>query len=411
MSSAFRLSLGLNIALLGIVAVLLWHDRSLVSRDREVAVGPAFTRPATAKSPVVAEGLAPKISEPKITPAAIAQLERLGIPRDTLVNALLESFNRRSTQQVVALQKKYAPKLVPEREMIELSRQCDIEQTRELKEALGEEGYRAWDKEQTLHALNRARVPGDELPMTADEAEQAYRLQKDFDQKAKELQLAMEDGVADKADAGTLQAQAQQALDRDLEKLLGKERFSELRSNTPPTTEVYRTFGDLNPSPDQANAVIRADGDYHACQAALTKRLTENPAETANVMAELQALADAREQTYRQLFGADAYDNFKLTHDATYQTLKQYADAWNLNADEVKQVYQSVNTFQQQADRMRAAASLRQEAGQSVDWKEVNASIEQAQQQTETVLQSAIGPERLRRLKQNGLLENGGPSG
>ena len=411
MSSILRLSIGLNMVLLGIVAVLLWRGYFAAPSAVDHFVQPASAKRAASKSDAEARELQPKLAEARINQAAVVQLEQLGIPRETLVNALLESFNRRSTQRVVALQKKYAPKLVPEREMIELARQCDIDQTHELKEALGEEGYRAWDKEQTLHALNRARVPGDELPMTADEAEQAYRLQKDFDQKAKELQMAMEDGVADKADAGTLQAQAQQALDRDLEKLLGKERFSELRSNTPPTTEVYRTFGDLNPSPDQAHAVVQAESDYRARQAALTKRLTENPAEATNVMAELQALADVREQTYRQLFGSDAYDNFKLTHDATYQTLKQYADAWNLNADEVKQVYQSVNTFQQQADRMRAAASLRQDAGQPVDWKAVNASIEQAQQQTEAVLQSTIGQDRLRRLKQNGLLENGGPSG
>ena len=46
-----------------------------------------------------------------------------------------------------ALQKKYAPKLVPDREMRELARESDVEQAREMKESFGEEGYRAWDKE------------------------------------------------------------------------------------------------------------------------------------------------------------------------------------------------------------------------------------------------------------------------
>jgi hypothetical protein len=411
MSSAFRLSLGFNIVLLGIVAVLLWRAHSAAPSRVDLSVRPAFARSATSKLDAEAKEPQSKAADAKINQAAIYQLEQMGIPRDTLINALLENFNRRSTQRVVALQKKYAPKLVPEREMIELSRQCDIDQTRELKEALGEEGYRAWDKEQTLRALNRARVPGDELPMSAEEAEQAYRLQKDFDQKARELQMAMEDGIADKADAGTLQAQAQQALDRELEKLLGKQRFEELRSNTAPTTEVYRTFGDLNPTPDQANAVLHAEKDYGARQAALTKRLTENPADAASITAELKAMSDAQDDNLRQIFGAEAYDSYKVEHDRTYQTLKQYADAWNLNGEEVQQVYQSVSAFQQQADRMRAAAALNEQAGQKVDWKAVNAAIEQAQQQTEAGLQSMIGADRLRRLKQNGILENGGPSG
>jgi hypothetical protein len=411
MPSSLRLSIGLNIALLVIVAVLLWRAHPVVLSHADVAMRPPSSTGATSKSDLETTELRPKASDAKINQAAITQLERMGIPRETLVNALLESFNRRVSQRVVALQKKYAPKLVPEREMIEFSRQCDAEQISELKEALGEEGYLAWDKDQTIRALNRARVPGDEVPMTPEEAEQAYRLQKDFDQKAKELQMAMEDGIADKADAGTLQAQAQQALDRELEKLLGKARFDELRSNSAPTTEVYRTFGDLSPTPDQANAVLHAEQVYSVRRDALAKKLAENPGELAQVTAELKAMKDAQDDNLRQIFGAETYDKYKVEHDVTYQTLKQYAGAWNLNNEEVQQVYQSVNAFQQQADRVRAAAALNEQAGQKVDWKAVNAGIEQAQQQTEAILQSTIGPERLRRLKQNGLLENGGPSG
>jgi ABC-type phosphate transport system auxiliary subunit len=162
----------------------------------------------------------------------VAELEQAGIPRDILVSVLLADLNRRWTAQGVALQKKYAPGPVPEREQRELSRQSIAEQTRELRGALGEEGYRAWDKEQTLLALNRARPPGDELPMNAAETEQAYRLQKAFDDENRELQEAMEDGAADQADIGKLQAKAQQTLDRELERLLGKERFEALRGNS-----------------------------------------------------------------------------------------------------------------------------------------------------------------------------------
>ncbi|MEJ1972160.1 MAG: hypothetical protein WDM96_06725 [Lacunisphaera sp.] len=162
----------------------------------------------------------------------MAQLEQMGISHEILVNVLLEDHSRRSARRLLELQRQYAPRLVPDSEVRELTRQSDAEQVRELKEAFGEEGYLAWDKQQTLRSLNRARVPGDELAMTPAEADQAYRLQKAFDEEYKGLQEAMESGVADKAEAGALQAQAQQALDRELEKLLGKPRFDELRGNT-----------------------------------------------------------------------------------------------------------------------------------------------------------------------------------
>ncbi len=404
MSVVSRLSIGANILLLGIVTLLLWRDRPPALSPVAPPTRPVSARPETPKTDAAAIDLQPKSTGTTFTPSAITQLERMGVSREILVNVLLENLNRRTSRRLLDLQKKHAPKLVPDREMRELSRESDAEQIRELKAAFGEEGYRAWDKEQTLHNLNRARVPGDDLPMTADEAEQAYRLQKDFDEKNRELQMAMEDGVADKADAGALQAQAQQTLDRELQKLLGPQRFSELRGTVDPTTEVYRTYGDLNPTPDQAKAVALAEGDYRARAAALTEQLNEKPGDAANVTAELNAINDAREENLRQIFGAEAYDNMKRQNDPAYKTLQQYAGTWNLNDSEVQQVYNSVHDFQQQAERLRQAAQLSEQAGQKVDWNAVNASIDQAQQQTESTLQNTIGADRLRRLNENGLL-------
>lgn len=403
MSFAFRLSLLANLALLGTTSALLWRAHRPETPVRPPGGPPAATR-------LFATSVRPGPKTDGLTPAAVARLEQMGIPRGTLIDVLLADFGRRSTEQMAALQKRYAPKPVPKRDLIEFARQFDADRIRELKETFGEEGYRAWDKEQTLQELNTARAPGDPLPMTADEAEQAYRLQKEFDQKAKDLQMAMEDGIADKADVGALQAQAQHALDQQLEQLLGTQRFNELRGNADPTVQVYRTFGDLNPTPDQAQAVLQADAAYRASEAALAQQLSANPG-GGDPAAQLQALADAREQAYRQAFGQAAYDDYKLQHDPTYQTLTQYAGAWNLSGADVQQVYQSVSAYQQQASALREAAALQQQSGQNVDWGAVNAAIQQAQQQTEAALQTAIGPERLQRLEQNGLLQDGGPSG
>jgi hypothetical protein len=407
MTSAFRISIGANIALLGIVLALLLRDRPTVPvRVAELpAVRPAqpvIGRVATPQAP--AAGLQPRPTGSELTPAVVAQLEQMGISRSILTNVLLERLNQRSARRLLELQKQYAPRLVPEHEMRELSRESDAEQVRELKGAFGEAGYLAWDKEQALKALNRARVPGDELPMSDDEAERAYQLQKKFDHDNRELQMAMEDGVADKADVGLLQAEAQQSLDRDLEKLLGKQRFDELKGTIDPATVVYREFGDLDPTPEQTKAVVQADGDYRAREAALAKKLAEDPAAAANVRDQLDAMNVARDEILRGIFGAEAYDNQKQQNDPTFKTLKLYAGAWELNEPDVQSVYQALHAFNSQADLTRSAAEMREAAGQRVNWREINAAIEQARQQTETGLQSLIGPERLGRLKENGLL-------
>jgi hypothetical protein len=403
MSSALRLSLGVNLVLAGVVAVLLWRGQPPVPTPAAPSARPTSAQ-ADAPRTVAATQPRPLAAGGKLTPDAIAQLEQLGIAHATLVNVVVEDHNRRSAQRVLALQKKYAPRLVPDREMRELARQNDAEQIRALKETFGEEGYRAWDKEQTLRNLNRARVPGDELPLSAAEAEQAYRLQKEYDEKFQELQLAMEDGVADKADAGALQAKAQEALDRELEKLLGKQRFDELRGKTDPTTEVFRTYGTLNPTADQAKAVVQADADFRARQEALTKQVNENPGAATSLMAELQVLNDTREANLRQIFGTEAYDNLQRQNDPTYQALTQFADAWELKEQEVQPVYTALHAFDDQASRMRTAAEMSEAAGQRVNWREINAAIELQRQQVETRLHDLIGAKRLSRLQENGLL-------
>jgi hypothetical protein len=397
MSSAFRISIGANLLLAGIVAALLWRDQPAApSRN------PAFPHSETSGTRAIAEAPQPESHGPEFTPATIAELERIGFSRETSVNVLLEDLNRRCDQRVRDLQKQYAPKLVPDREYLRLSRQSDEERIRELKKALGEEGYLAWDKEQSLRELNRLNDAS--VPMTAEEAEQAYRLQKEFAEKNKELQMAMEDGVADGVDIGALQAQAREALDRELEKLLGSQRFNEIRGIVDPITEVNRMFGDLNPTPDQGKAVLIAEQDYRARESALAERLNTNPADPANIPAELEAMNNEREENLRRIFGGEAYDTMTRQNDPTYKTLRQYAKAWELNDHEIQFVYETLRPFQSQAERLRQAAEMREAAGQRVNWREIDSVIEKARQQTEIALQNLIGGEGLQRLKQNELL-------
>lgn len=329
----------------------------------------------------------------------MAQLERAGVSRNILTKALVEDFSLRWDKRILEMERQYAPRQMPERERVEIGRLRDAEQIRELKEVLGEEGYRTWDKEQTLRGLNSS-----DLPMAAEETEQAYRLQKEFNLKHKEAQMAMEDGFADTADASALQMRAQEELDRELEKLFGKQRLDKMRGFADTNPDANSKYAELNPTSVQARAAVRAEEDFQAREAVLAKRLKENPEAAANAVTELKVLEDAREENLRQIFGAGVYDTMKQQSDPTYKILKQYAEAWELKDHDIQSVYESLHAYQDQAERMRKAATLRESAGQAVNWHEISSAIEQVQQQTEASLQNIIGSERLRRLKLNGIL-------
>ncbi len=393
MPSALRLSLGANAALATVVAFLLWSHRPAPPAAATASARRPDAPPATAPAPTTPDPAAPEGLR-----TAITQLEQLGLPREVVVTALIGDIHRRWDLRFAALEKHYAPRRVPEREYIELARQRDAEQERELVAALGADGYRAWDKQRILRLHNAGHAA-----LSEAEAETLYRLQKDFDAHHKELQMAVEDGVADATDISALHAQAQAALDEELRQLLGPQRYNQLRGLSDPLTDAAQRYGDLNPSPAQAQAVVQADDDFRTREAALARRLRGNPG-AVDIAAELRALNETREENLRRIFGAEAYENTRRENDSTYQRLGQFASAWELRAEELPNVYDTLRTFREQMELARSAAAMREAAGQRVNWREIDASIELVRQQAETDLVQLIGDKRAWRLKENGLL-------
>jgi hypothetical protein len=205
-----------------------------------------------------------------------------------------------------------------------------------------------------------------------------------------------------------LQTQAREALDRELATLLGQQRYDEMRGITGPGAEVTWRYSDLNPTPGQVDAVLRAEADFRAGEAALARRLQQSAADPTAVASELEAMKAAREASLREIFGPAAYDETKRRNDPTFKTLQQFAGAWELNAAEIEPVYETLLALHDRTERTRSAAAMSEAAGQPVNWSETNAAIQQVREQAEAALQTLLGPERLHRLKQNGLLEGGG---
>jgi len=394
-----HVSLAANVVLAGAVATLLWL-RPPADAGSAVAPGTAPHEasrghgPETAGPREVAAG-----ASDTSPPTVLAQFQRLGVTRDVVVNALLGEVHRRWDERFAALEKRYAPRQVPEREYLALARQRDADQVLALKQALGEQDYLAWHKDHTLRMLNVGGVS-----LSAPEAEQAYRLQREFDEEYAARQMAMEDGVADAADLGRLHAQAQAALDRQLEQLLGAQRFQQMRGISSPIADVQRRYGDLNPTEAQAQAVLRAEEQYLAGEAALAARLKTSSDDTAAIAQTLEAMRAARDQELRRTFGAEAYDAVLRQQDPTYRRLTQFAAAWELQDHELTAAYETLSAFHAGAERTRAAAALREAAGHPVDWPAVRTAIEDSRQQTESSLREVLGPARADRLKQNDLL-------
>ena len=403
-SFGFYLSVAANLVLLVVAGMIFTGERPHLNANVDLGGSAPAVLTAASGQKGAAVASSPRVHEHGLTSEAIVRLEAAGTSRRVLADIKRLDFRRRWSQRVVDLENKYAPNQPPQREYIALERLRDAEQVRELKEALGEAGYLAWDKEETLRKLNF-----EEVPMNPVEADRAYQLQKHLDDKLQELRMGMEDGDADIADAGTLQMQAQDAYEKELEKLLGRKRYEQLKGSTSPLVPGATMFDDLTASEEQVNTLKAAQSEYSNREMALAQRLREKPSDAGTIAAELKALNSAREENFRKAVGAATYDQLKRGHDSTYQTLKQYAGAWNLTEPEIEPVYTKVRSFQDEAERLRQAAQMSELAGQNADWNAVNSLIEESRRETEAGLHGLIGEERLSRLLRNGILTSPGP--
>lgn len=399
-SLSYRISLAANTVLVGFIAVQLWRHHAPTPTGAIVVPQHATAIAARRADNTDLQALRPPPDGPELTPAAVAELERLGISREAIADALIDDCTFRYDKRMRALEKKYAPKPVPRREKLAMQREAEAERIVELKAAFGEERFLAWDKANRLGRLNMGGVP-----LAPQESEQAYHVQKNFDDKARALQRAVEDGTVDPTDFNTAYNQLRQQYDQQLENLFGRDRLAEIQGTPNPVAEVSRRYADLNPTPEQAKAVLQAEGDLHAREAELVQQLKDNPDQIANLAPQVKALTDAKEERLRQIFGADAYNATKRQNDSIYQKLQQYAGAWNLADPQIGPVYEALAGFHDQADLTRMTAEMNEAAGQTVDWHQINSGIEQSRQQLEAALANMIGGDRVRRLRQNGLLD------
>lgn len=400
MSRVLKLSLAVN-AILVALAAWLWLERGGPSVRTAAAIEPATA--SRARVPDASEAVASSenasTNRDRITPDVVADLMRRGISREALVIALREQSNRQWDQELLELERRQAPRPLSERDYHQFARRREAAQDAEIRAALGEEGYREWDRMVTLRALN----PSD-LPLAPREADQAYRLQKEYELQHRELTRAQEDGLADPADVAALQAQAQATRDRQLEELLGKTRAEALRGSAEATADAHARFGDEGALSGQAIAAARVDADFRARESALGERSRDAAVDVSTIASEMQAIEADREQELRRIFGAAAYDEQQREKDATFRAVRQYAAAWELGEREVGAVYERLRALRSRTGSLRAAAAMREAAGQAVDWPALNTLLVAEGGRAESDLVALIGPERTKRLKQNGLL-------
>ncbi|HXF10104.1 MAG TPA: hypothetical protein VN625_04915, partial [Desulfuromonadaceae bacterium] len=161
-------------------------------------------------------------------------------------------------------------------------------------------------------------------------------------------------------------------------------------------TELKRQVKGMGLSDDQMTVLLQAQQKW-------SRQVGELNDDEPGYQSQMQAVEAARDEAFKKILGPDGYAAYEQRQDTAYQTLKHYANAWQLAPGDVDHVYKSIQNYNQSIQSYRDRAKAVEAQGQSVDWNGVQMNIDSFSQQTEQILGVYLGNDRLSKMEQNGI--------
>jgi hypothetical protein len=394
MKSWLYLSLALNAVLVAVLAVHKDHPAPVAPQTPVASV-------VTAAPPVAPTVTAPVLAGKNELPVGwVATLRNAGVPEKLVSSIAAADYENRWQKQLEAMKKKFAEGLITEDEFSKFIKSHDLDQETALRTSLGEAGFRQWDREKTLRGFDL-----DSLKLSDADADALYQLQKSFNQQRHDMTMAQLNGDMDEA---TLESQSelkQNEYEKQLKTLLGDARYASLQPGDSAVGDLRRNLAKLSASDEQVDAMVKGQQQWKDSRAKVEADLRDGKITAQEYEEQTKTIDAARDQSYQQTLGANAYADFQKNQDGRYQTMQRYASAWNLNDDDINHLYSAVQFAQNSARDYQQRAQAVEAKGQPVDWDAVQKILHDFSQQTDQTLQKYLGDERFSKLKQAGALE------
>lgn len=271
----------------------------------------------------------------------------------------------------------------------------------EMRAALGEEGFKQWDRENMLREANQGKIE-----LTSSETDAAYALWKKVQQRELELRQLKLKGEMDEADVAEAFDKSLSEYTQQMKSLLGDERYAKSQQigGDASAASLRQELAKANPTDSQFQALLQTQQQWNDQRAALDKQFQDSQSSAAYAE-QLKALNAARDQEYRRVLGDNAFDAMQKSQDPGYAQMKRYETLWGLDDKSIDSVYGTLKYYQKSAEDYQAQARALETKGQTVDWAGVSRNLEQFAQQTEQALQNYLGPDRYNRMAQNGAFQ------
>lgn len=388
MNRWLTLSLAVNLILMGLL---------FSSRHSEHPAAPPIRVPTLMPAPAVTK----QEPTPRDFPASasgsdwrswLEQIRAAGVPDKVVAGLVAADFEVRWDEQQRELQRKYENGDVDAGALAQADAEHDSALDAELRLALGDTGFRRWDEEKTLRDFNLTS-----LNLTASERDALYQLRKNLLVKQKELEDASAKGEVDETDVNQKLTEAQTDYDQQTKALLGADRYAAMNASPDPAAaELKRQMKGMNLSDDQMTALLQAQQQW-------SRQAAEINDDASEYQSQMQTVEAARNEAFKKILGPDGYADYEKQQDTAYQTLKHYANAWQLTPNDVDYLYSAIQNYNQNIQSYLDRAKAVEAQGQSVDWNGVQKNIDSFSQQTEQTLNLYLGNDQLSKMEQNGV--------
>jgi hypothetical protein len=391
-----RASYAANIVLALAAAMLALQSSAPVVRAPKVAAPP----PAESALPEALE-LPRYVAD---APAAerrkwlVDELRAMGMPNRTLARVVLADLDASWNKYAAEVTKKNHgdPEI-----MAELQLKIDLGRDEEMRKALGEEGFKAWDRENMLRETNRGGIS-----LTPSETEAAYALWKKLQNRDLELKQAKQKAEIDEAGVSDEYAKALTEFDRQMKALLGDERYASARQadEGAAAADLKRELAKASPSDAQFRDLLKTQQAWNDLRAKLDRQF-QNDQSSAAYADQIRALDEARDQEYQRVLGAAAFDTLQKEQHPSYALMEKYAGAWGLDQNKIDSVYGTIKYYEKTVADYQDQVRALEAQSQRVDHEEADRDLRQFADQTQQSLRLYLGQESFDKLKRNGVFQ------
>ena len=324
----------------------------------------------------------------------IDRLRAKGVPDEILARVALVDFEAQWDERFDACKGDMAKAAAVQ---LAMQKSKDAEMTA----ALGEESFRKWDQAYMLWEAMSTPVA-----VNAVETEAIYGLKKTLQRRNLELEEARLNGTLAEAEISKGYDQAYSDYYRQLNALLGDERYAKSQQLDDAFTgdNLRYRLAAARPGEAQFQELFKMEKESEKVRLELDHRFQNNPT-APEYLAQIKDLNDAKNRDYQRVLGAEAVALLQKLQDPAYSQMKKYQKLWGLDGEKIDYIYDTMKTYEESVEVYKGDILARQKSGQSIDWEAVNRNLGQFAEQTRQTLRSRLGQASFDKLQGNRVLK------